>query len=299
MKTNRYLITLLIIALVFTGCKKQENKSEYKPKDMAPSNLAEVSKGIDDILLSIGEIERLNLNIPPKNEKLMEVKVDKKEEQGADSKNEDTVDESQKESPTNQEGSQGSQNSDSSGGGEQTDDKKESKAEKEKKEWDKIEQKLEGIHPKWNAFEVEGQKKGATKENSEKFESAINKLTKSVEDKNIAEVYYYTGQSFLNLKPFYDLYLDEIGGDIAMLKYVAYSAYLKAIQDKTDEAAELLSGREENINRIKLKLTKEEDQIKVERLALSIIGFKDALIENSRILYIIKRDVIIESIKDL
>lgn len=84
-----------------------------------------------------------------------------------------------------------------------------------------------------------------------------------------------------------------------MLKYVAYGAYLKAIQGKIDEAKELLSGRDENINRIKLKLTKEEDQAKVERLALSIMGFKDALGENSPILYMIKRDVIIESIKDL
>lgn len=297
MKINRILIILLIIIIiVFTGCKKEENKTEYKPKDMAPSNLTEVSKGIDDILLSVGEIERINLDIPPKNEKVMKVESDKKEE-GTENKDQTTADSTGEDSSKEQSKQDG--NNDSSGEGEKTEQKKENKEEKQKKEWDKIEQKLESIHPKWNAFEVEGQKKGATKENNQKFESAINKLTKSVENKNIIEVYDYASQSYLNLKPFYDLYLDEIGGDVSMLKYVAYSAYLKANQAKIEEAGELLSGRDENINRIRLKLSKEEDKPKVDRLALSLDGFKDALIENSQILYMIKRDVIIESIKDL
>jgi uncharacterized protein Usg len=91
-------------------------------------------------------------------------------------------------------------------------------------------------------------------------------LTKAVENKNIIEIYDSASNSYLNLKPFYDLYQDEISGDIYTIRYAANQAYLKAVQGDLEGAINLLNGREENINKIRLKQEEDEDPERVENI---------------------------------
>src|SRR5690554_3584212 len=55
-----------MVSILLFKCMKNENPTEFKKKDKAPESLANLTKGIDEILVSVGEIERINLNIQGK-----------------------------------------------------------------------------------------------------------------------------------------------------------------------------------------------------------------------------------------
>lgn len=296
MRKRKIFLLVIIILLFLIGCKKNEGQPEIKSKDKAPDSLKELSIGITDILNSIGDIERLTLNIP-----LAENKDNKAKQQGQseEPKQEQNTSQTQSSSESQSSGGQGQQ----SGGQQETKPEDPKKAEIEKREkeikssWENIEKKLEEIHPQWNSFEVDGLKKGITKEAMDKFETAFNKMTKSIEAKNIIEIYDYASQSFMNLKPIFDLYLDEIGGDISVIKHAAYQGYIKALQGDIEGAKNALNNKEENINKIRLKMTKDEDKDAIEKISLSLADFRESLPEESRRLFMIKKDIIIENLK--
>lgn len=299
MKKNKVILIYVLLLLVLIGCKKEENPSNFKPKDKAPESLTKVSSGIDEILKSVSDIERLALNIPlPKKEEAAAQKQDPNATPSGGSQG-SQGDQKQQGQESKSSGGEQSGGSQESKGQEADKSKEDLKQEEIKKSWDKIQNKLDEIHPQWNTFEAEGQKKGATKEAEDKFETAFNKMTKSIEDKKIIEIYDYASQSLANLKPLFDLYLDEVGGDISILKYAAYKGYTEAIQGDLEAAKKVLSDREENINIIRLKMTEEDEKQKVEKVSLSLVDFKDSLAENSRMLFMIKKDIIIENLKAL
>ncbi|WFA10278.1 hypothetical protein [Tissierella sp. Yu-01] len=313
MKKSKLIIIYAILLLVLFGCGGGEEKGqqqEIKSKDKAPDSLKDLSSGMDDILKSLSDIERLSLDIPlsEDGEKKQEKPGEEQPPGGGQGGNQ----EKQSSDGGGQEG-QGQGGQQSQGGGQQdqqgqqgqqgqeqqkqTPDEK--KNEQIKSKWEEIQKKLDEIHPHWNSFEAEGQKKGATKEAGDNFETSFNKMTKAIEAKNIIEIYDYTSQSLSNLKPFYDLYLDDIGGDLSLLKYAAYQGYTRALLGDLEGAANALSNREENINKIRLKLTDEKEKENVEKITLSVSDFKDSLAENSRMLFMIKKDIVIENIKAL
>jgi len=83
------LYLIVIILLLLPGCQQNKEKSEIKLKDKAPDSLKDLSSGIGDMLSSLGDIERLTLNIPlpeKKEEEGHEQEESKKpeEEQGSD-----------------------------------------------------------------------------------------------------------------------------------------------------------------------------------------------------------------------
>lgn len=289
---NRYVIISLIFILLITGCKREQKQTEFILKDKAPDSINKLSDGIDDMLKSLGDIEKLNLDIP-----ISDDKKDKKiqSENKASSQGDKTK---QNESSTQEQNSQSSSDKDANNN-QQTSSQNLSKDEQIKMLWDSIHSKLEEIHINWNDFEPDGLKKGATTQTGEKFQTAFNRMTKAVENKSIIEIYDYASQSLKNLKPFYDLYKDEIGGDISVLKYIAYAAYTMAINGDIVGAGEMLSDKEENMNKIRLIMTKKDEKQAVDKVSMSLSDFKNSLPEKSRILFMIKKDIIIDNLKSL
>jgi hypothetical protein len=167
-------------------------------------------------------------------------------------------------------------------------------------EWKKIDKELENAHRMWNSFEVEGMKKGVTKERADKFEDNLNFLTTAIEKRNIIDIYDYGSQSMSNLGPMYDLYRDEIRGEIGRIKHAAYQSYLRAAQGRIEESVVLLNGTEEYINIIRQKVGTNNAKIKsLDKVALSIGDMKNSLKDNSIKLFRIKRDIIIKNLEDL
>jgi hypothetical protein len=281
-------------------------QAELKPKDKAPESLKKLSSGIDELLGTLSNIEKLSLDIPlpQKEEEKLQQQITQEqtpeqggqEQQGQEQQGQE---EQQGQSGGGSPEGVGSQGQGGGGGQQQQKIPEPSKEEKLQELWDSMQRQLEEIHPHWNSFEVEGLKKGATKENGDKFEEVFNKMTKAVELKKIVEIYDNASNALLNLKPFYDLYLDETGGDIAALKYAAYQGYVRAIQDNTEGAADVLNNIEENINKLRLKMTDEEKKQNIEKASLSLSDLKESLSENSRGLFMIKKDIIINNLKEL
>lgn len=288
----------LILVLLVSGCTNNgQNAENFKPKDRAPDSLTELVSNLDDIFESIADIEKLAMNIPLSEEELKA----QQEEQGQGQIEEESQGvEGEESGQESSQGSQGGAQGGQSQGQQQPQASPMTNEEKAIDLWKEIEIKLDEAHRKWNEYEAEALKKGATKEAGDGFESVFNTFTKSVESKNLVGVYDYGSQSFSKLKPFYDLYLDDVGGDVSTLKYAAYQSYVRAIQGNIPGAAEILNGREENINKIRIKV-EDDDQKKnsVEKAALALTDFREALTENSRRLYMIKKDVIIENLKDI
>lgn len=311
-RTIKYVVLYTLLLFVLTGCRSQQNmQAEIKPKDKAPESLKKLSTGIDDLLSTLSNIEKLSLDIPLPQQEEQKLQEQMKQEQapsqggqgqqGQGQQGQDQQGQGKGSGGASQGGGGSSQGQGQGSGGQQQQQKptKPSKEEKLKELWDSMQRKLEEIHPQWNAFEVEGFKKGATKENGDKFEDSFNKMTRAIEAKKIVEIYDNASNSLLNLKPFYDLYLDEIGGDVSALKYAAYQGYVRAIQGNTEGATKVLNNIEENVNKLRLKMTEEDKKQSIEKASLSLSDLKDSLSENSRGLFLIKKDIIIKNLKAL
>lgn len=308
MRTNKLIIICAILLLGLLGCTNENKNEEIKAADKAPSSANELTGGIDGILSTVGEIERLALDIisPEEEEKPTEKPSSGKESGGGDSAEggQGSGNGGGEGESSGQEGNaqgEGSSGESSTQDPEKEEQEKEQKKEKElESKWQSINSKIEEIHSHWNELEAEVQKKGAPKEARDKFKDTFNMMTKAIEDQNIVEIYNYASQALLNLKPMYDLYLDDIGGDLTALRHAAYQGYSKAINGEPSVAHSVLSNKEDSLNTIRLKLGDDEkEKEKVEKVNLSLMDFRDSLDQNSRMLFMIKKDIVIENIKAL
>lgn len=280
---------------MLTGCKLQKNQSvKIQKKDKAPDSLGDVSKGLQDILSNLEEIEKILDGTYIEEEKPKEEKKD------SGSSNTSQSQGSNQNSGNQDSNNSGKTNSDIKTIEDKEKKKAEEKADKLLKTWQKIDKKIEDIHKKWNEYELEGLKKGITTERTDKFEESINALTKSIESRNIKEIYDYGSQSMLALGPIFELYKDEIAGEINRIKYATYQSYLNAIEEKDNEALDILKNSEEEINKIRLKIEKDTSKIKVlDKVNMSIVDMRKSLKEKSIKLYRIKKDVIIKNLEEL
>lgn len=269
--------------------KKQESKIEKIEK--APDSLAEVSEGLQKILKDIEIIEKVidGTDIEDAKAKVQKEKEVEKEEQEQESQ-----DKGKKESQDK--GKKESENKTES----QNKEKPIEKDEKLLKQWEKVDKKIKEVHEKWNMYQPESVKKGVTTDKTDKFGESINSLAKSIEMRNIKDIYNFGSESMLNLKPIFDLYPDEIKGDTNKLKYITYQSYLKFIDDKVTQSVSLLNEAPEDIQKIKLKLEKKDSKIEIlDKLELSIRDMSKSLKLNSINLIRIKKDIIIKNLEEL
>ena len=290
----------MIIILFITGCKSsKKQESKFQKMDKAPDSLGDISDDIQDILKNIEKIETVldgtdieDAKYKEQEEKEKEKEKEQSQDQGQEKKEE--------EDSKGKSGDSSSDTSEESKGQDKNKPKLLDKDERLLKTWEEVDKKIESVHKKWNIYEVEGMKKGLTMDNSNKFEESLNAMTKSIEKRSIIEIYDYSSQSMLNLAPMFDLYKDEIKGDINRIKYAAYQSYLKTIENNPIEAANLLKNSEENINKIRLKLDKKDGKVNIlDKVGLSVADARKSLEENSRKLNRIKRDIIIDNLEEL
>lgn len=292
MKSKISLVIYFFIFLILVGCNTSKEKESFKQKDKAPNSLKELSKSFDEIFETIDKIEKVELGLTVEVEEAKNEKNNSQKEKDStsNSSGEQANDSSNSEDKTKENSREGS-----------SENKTEmSKDEKLKLAWKDIDDILEKSHGKWNEFEVDAIKKGISKEKSEQFQTSFNKMTKSVEDRTIVDIYDFGSQSLMNLRPFYDLYLDEIGGEISVLKYIAYQSYIRAISDDILGALNLFQGVEEEINKLRIKIGDKEEKIKeLNKVNNSLLDMKKALEEQSKKLFMIKKEIIIKNLKDL
>lgn len=263
--------------------KKQESKIEKIEK--APDSLAEVSEGLQKILKDIEIIEKVidGTDIEDAKAKVQKEKEVEKEEQ-------------QQEQESQDKGKKESENKTES----QNKEKPIEKDEKLLEQWEKVDKKIKEVHEKWNMYQPESVKKGVTTDKTDKFGESINSLAKSIEMRNIKDIYNFGSESMLNLKPIFDLYPDEIKGDTNKLKYITYQSYLKFIDDKVTQSVSLLNEAPEDIQKIKLKLEKKDSKIEIlDKLELAIRDMSKSLKLNSINLIRIKKDIIIKNLEEL
>ena len=267
--------------------KKEESKIEKIEK--APDSLSEVSEGIQEILKDIEIIEKVIDGTDTEDSKAKvqkEKELEKEEEETQDKDKQETQDKGKNESENKTE----SQN-------------KEKPIEKDEKlleQWEKVDKKIKEVHEKWNTYQPESVKKGATTDKTDKFGESVNSLTKSIERRDIKDIYNFASESMLNLKPIFDLYRDEIKGDINKLKYITYQSYLKFMDDKVTQSVSLLNEAQEDIEKIKLKVEKKDSKIDVlGKLELSIRDMSKSLRLKSINLIRIKKDIIIKNLEEL
>lgn len=284
-------IIILIITVILTSCTNNKKEAEIIKKDRAPDSISDVSSNIQDILKNTEKIEQI-----------IEGTYIEEETEEQKFKDEKSTDNMSKE----KEKSDGNKDSNSN---EDMNKSKESDKEKQKnnineelkKTWEEIEKKLEDTHEKWNSYESQGIKKGMTIENADLFRNSLNDLTKSIENKNIKDIYNFGAESFLNLSSIFNLYRDEIQGEIDKIRYVTYKSYLMAINKEISKGEIILEDGEKTINLLRLKI-KEDDEKKIkllERLQSSVLDMKKSLSKESIKLNRIKKDVIIQNLREL
>lgn len=323
-------IILYIILLVFLfGCNKLDQEEiNLKEKKQTPEILEELNLSLDKILDKLGELEKIELNINNLESREEEARLeeieegdqigDKTEENDEESSNmednEEANSEEANEEDNEEENEEGNKNegdindSDKEELGNKIDDNeieiKDRELVKDKKVeeiWNNIDKTMEDVHSLWGVYGAEGIKKGGNLEQASEFDNSINKMTKAIENKNIMEIYDYASQGFLNLKPFLDLYRDDYQGEIAELKYSIYQYYLQAINGNRSAALRVIRDKEENIQRIKSKIEEDdEDKNKeLDKISYLLKSLTNSLNENSRRLYMIKKDVVVENLREL
>jgi hypothetical protein len=181
-----------------------------------------------------------------------------------------------------------------------TDEKKTSKEKEIQKLWDSMNKSINDIHKYWNVYEIEGAKKGITADSTFKFEESINSLTLAIENRDSFNILNSGSEVYKNLSSFFDLYKDEIKGDISKIKYCVYKAYLIAEKGEIDASKEVLTEAENYINNMRIKLTKDKEKSKnVDKISFSIQDMKEVLKLNNSNLLKIKRDIVLKNLETL
>lgn len=303
--TNKLYIILVCLVLLLTNCTKDKEEIKFKKKDKAPDSINDVSDNIQDILKNIGKIEKIldGTYIEEEKEEEKEKKQEKQEEQEMEESKTTESDSEEKEGSQN--GKQDEETKNKEEKADKQNKENEEKEEDEKNEdlkrfWENIENKLESVHEKWNDFESEGTKRGMTDENANEFRNSLNDLTKSIENKNIESIYNFGAECFSDLSPIFNLYKDELKGEINKIKYAVYKAYLMGMDKDIDKGKNILEDSEKNISLIRAKI-KEDDKEKIkslEKLNLSILDMKKSFLKQSIKLNRIKRDIIIKNLEE-
>lgn len=300
MKLKRIIIILTLLISI-SGCTNNEkNTSEIKTLDKAPDGLGEVYDEIGKVLDNVGIIERVNLDVYFEEEE--DPSQNREEDQSGSQSTHPHTESSEGSNGENSEGgngeSHGSQSeSNKSSSGSSSEGTKE---EKDREIWMDIDKSIEDIHLKWSSYETEGVQKGASKERIVQLKDSINKLTKSIEEKDIISIYDFGSQSLLNLKPFYDLYKDDYRGEICELKYSIYQYYIKAISGDIEGAKEELQSKENNINRIRMLMGDNDKKSKeLDKVSASIDSIGVSLEEGSRRVFMLEKDTLIKNLESL
>lgn len=290
---------------MITGCtSNNNNNSEIKVLDKAPNSLEDVNKEISKILDNIGKIERVNLGLDfEEDEKSTNEHSGDQGELGKKSEQPHTEEEAS---------SQGNDESGNGGSGEGSGEGSshsheatqgstgEADSEKGKVLWTEIDKSLENTYLMWTSYESEGVKKGASKDRITQFQEGLNKLAKSVEEKNIFNIYDFGSQSLLNLKPFYDLYKDDYRGELCNIKYSIYQYYIKATTNDKEGALDEIKSKEENINRIRILIGDDEKKSKeLEKISSSLENLGVSIDEESKRVYVLEKDTLIKNLKSL
>lgn len=127
-------------------------------------------------------------------------------------------------------------------------------------------------------------------------------MTKAVENRQIIDIEDTGSRAMNSLAPFFDLYKDEINGDLSRISYSIHQAFLKAREEDVKIADKLINEAVEHTGRIRQKLDKDKDKDKMknlDKLSLAISDMKLALDENSMKLLEIKRNITLKNIKTL
>jgi hypothetical protein len=252
------------------SCKKTGDKkgTKLEQKEKAPSTLASISEEFDKIFSSIKEIKEIE-NLSPQEFEILKTKT------------KDTKDKSN-EKPKESEK-------------EKTEGKIEDKDKELTKKWADIDKKIEKIHKSWNDYEIEAMKKSANPEKTKEFKNNLNLCTKAVEDRNIDDILDTGSKAVLSLSKFFDLYKDEIGGELLKIKYAIYQADLLG-GTNIENAKNLLDSTGENITRLRQKLSKDKEKTKrLDKLDLAIGDMKQSLNEDNKKLLELKKDIIINN----
>lgn len=301
---KKSLIFLCFFIIFINGCGSSSEETELKHPDKSPEALNEVSSGVDDIGKSIDEIERLVMDIPTMEE---EEDDETSESPEAESKQQQSKDNQSSEEKSSSEGNGGGdsaskqtqQSQDSQDSQATPKSEEEIKNKKIEKTWKKIDKKIEEIHGFWNEYEVGGQKKGVTREQLDSFENTLNKLTMSVSKKDISETYNEISQSYLALRPVFELYLDDIMAELTNLKYDTYRVYVMGISDGEEIEFQIFEDNEDLYNKIRHKLDDESKNDLIDRLENSIKSLKKGLKEDSRRVNMIKKNIVLDNIEEL
>ena len=167
------------------------------------------------------------------------------------------------------------------------------------KRWSQIDTKMEKIHGDWNDYEVESMKKGEIRK-KERLLKEFKFIYHRVENRNIPKIMDMGSKTINSLASFFDLYKDEIRGDLSRIKFAAHQAYLNAAKGNVSNANKLLNSTEDYVTRLRQKLDKDKAKEKtLDKLSLAIADMKQSLNEKSIKLLVIKRDIILENIKAL
>lgn len=292
------IILAFIISIFLVGCTNQDNKKpgDVNKKEKAPETLTKVSDGIDELLTSVDSIVEIT--------ELTELEFQAQRSQKEKKEGQNQQQQQQQSGGGNgggqsQDQGQGGQNQENQNGQQQQQQEDTvTKGEELFLKWREVDKKLEEIHEGWNSYEVESLEKGANQEKGNEFKKNLNNFTVAVEKRQIEDIMNSGSRATNSLAVFFDLYKDEIRGDLSRVKYSVHQAFLQAQNGNIQAADNLLKETEEYTSRIRQKL--EEDKSKdLEKLSLSISDMKLALQSENIELLKIKRDIVIKNIKSL
>lgn len=301
LKKTKLSIAFVLILLVLTGCRERKNQEvKFEKKEKAPPTLINIGRDIQEILTTAEEVEKL-IDGTYLDEKSLRQEGKEAGQGGGQNNPQGNSGESKGQGGESQEqeGNNKEENKPKSLE-EKNKEEEEKRQEKIIQGWQSMSKKIESVHKGWNSFETEDKKGSLSLEKADEFRNSLNNLTKSIEDKDVMKVYEYGSQSLLNISPMFDSYKDDLGGETNKIKHGVYLAYLRFIEDRILQGSNILKQLDNSINNLKLKIGEDKDKIKVvEKVNMAIQDMEKAMKEGSLKLIRIKRDVIIDNIKEL
>lgn len=277
------LILITIILLSIYGCGQKSQKPSGQSTEKPPQSLSGIEKDIDTIINALdkewktGETAQTGQSSPPRESK--DVQSQGSSGQGAQGQS------SQSSSGQSSGGQSSGQQSSGQGSNNQQDP------------WQEVDKTIKDLHKKWNEYQPEALKAGASSESITNFTNSLNVLTNTIVSRSIINILSDANNLYKFVPDFLSHHKDK-SVDIKRLKYFTRDTMYNARIDKWNVSESSIGNAKNLLPNIRAS-AKEDNKAKYQSLEYSVIDLEKVIKERQKNLVQLKGNIILDNIKEI
>ncbi|MDD2573708.1 MAG: hypothetical protein WCS98_04770 [Bacillota bacterium] len=269
-----FVLAFLLLISMLTGCGRREQRpAQQAKKENIPVSLTKIVENSQTI---IEQMEKL--------QKEMQKPVQPSGEGGGQ----------------DGQGTEGGGGGGGGGGGQSPPDPEQEKKQRIDKMWEDTLKTVEDTHKQWNDYENTAVKDNARDESIVKFETHLNTLTVTINQRDSMAVMDEANGMALVAADFLALYRDNPDSEIVRVRHYLQQTCVDARRNRWDEARRSISSAKQAMGKLEQKAELEEaDKGLIDKLRLSIDNLGNSMLDRDLDLLKIKKDIALANLDEV